>query len=306
MRVAIVIVSYRNSGDVERCLAGLAKLDHADFEVVICENGGPEAHAKLVSLLPASLEGGQAVRIELAPGNIGYAAGVNLGMAAAPDADAWWVLNPDTVPEPHALTALLERLAKGDCHAVGCVVVKPGDVVQTYGGLWRPWLARGVAMGFGETASAPVDAAEIERTQNYLNGACMLVDRRFLDTVGPMREDYFLYCEEVEWFLRAGRLGMTLGYAPAAKVFHEAGTTTGSHVTLRQRPRTSIYYNERNRILLTRDLFPVCTPVAALAALVLAVGRYAPARAWRQLGYALSGWLAGLRGERGPQAEHAG
>lgn len=305
MHVAIVIVSYRNSGDVERCLAGLAKLDYGDFEVVVCENGGPAAYQALTAALPTKLEGGQPVLMLQAPGNIGYAAGVNLGMSGAPDADAWWVLNPDTVPDPHALTALLARLEPGDCHAVGCTVLKTGGVVQSHGGLWRPWLARAVSIGFGQAADAPVDAAAIERVQSYLNGACMLVDRHFLELVGPMREDYFLYCEEVEWFLRAARKGLKLGYAPDARVFHEAGTTTGSHTALRERPRTSIYYNERNKILLTRDMFPGRILMAAPAALALAILRYAPARAWRQLGYALSGWLAGLLGERGPQGAEA-
>jgi len=38
---------------------------------------------------------------------------------------------------------------------------------------------------------------------NYILGASMLIDGTFLSRAGHMRDDYFLYCEEVEWCLRA-------------------------------------------------------------------------------------------------------
>ncbi len=39
-QVAVVIVSYHSADDVADCLAALAASRHADFEVVVCENGG--------------------------------------------------------------------------------------------------------------------------------------------------------------------------------------------------------------------------------------------------------------------------
>ena len=137
---------------------------------------------------------------------------------------------------------------------------------------------------------------------NYVVGAPMLVSQRFLDRIGRMREDYFLYCEEVEWCLRAGRMGERLGYAPAAIAVHAHGTSTGGGGALRQRSKLAVYLLERNRILVTRDLYSGrLIPVALVVLLHLAL-RYARGRAWRQLGYALAGWAAGLRNERGRPA----
>ena len=113
MHVAVAIVGYRNTGDIVRCLEALAASDHADFEIVICENGGPEAYERLIAAIPQALPGGQAVRAVLAPGNLGFAGGVNVCLRETPDADAWWVLNPDTCPPPRAMAALVEKLAQG-------------------------------------------------------------------------------------------------------------------------------------------------------------------------------------------------
>lgn len=300
MHVAVCIVGFRNADDILGCLDALSSSTHADFEVVICENGGEAAHGRLLERLPSALPGGQAVRALLAPSNLGYAGGVNVCIEASRQADAWWVLNPDTLPSPSALAALLARLEIGDCEAVGDTIYLPDGRVQSHGGRWRPWLARAVSIGHGTRHGGKVDPAAIEARQNYLNGASMLVGRRFVDVAGLMREDYFLYCEEVEWCLRARARGLRLGYAAGADVLHQAGTTTGSYHDIRSRPRTPIYLGERNKMLTTRDCFPMALPAAAAAALALACLRFGRARAWRQLGYAISGWAAGLRGERGP------
>ncbi|MBW8812416.1 MAG: glycosyltransferase family 2 protein [Caulobacterales bacterium] len=302
MHVAVLIVGYRNPDDIVRCLAALSASTHADFSVFVCENGGPEAFARLQAELPATLPGGQAVTLHEAAGNLGFAGGVNEGLKHNPAADAWWVLNPDTQPDPGALAAMVARLARGDCDAVGCTLYRPDGSVQSHGGRWRAWLARAESLGNGERVDSPIDAAQIEQAQSYLNGASMLMGRRFLETVGPMREDYFLYAEESEWCLRALKRGMRLGFAAEARVMHAHGTTTGANEPMRSRRRLPIYLDTRNRILLTRDLFPARLPVAAAAALAQVLVRYGRHGAWAQLGFGVSGWIAGLRGERGPPA----
>ena len=294
------IVAYRNPDDIVRCLAALARSQHTDFDIVICENGGPDAYARLIEVTPPALPSGQRVTTVLAPGNLGYAGGVNTCMKAAPDSDAWWVLNPDTEPYPEAMGRLVARLARGDCEAAGSTLHLPSGKVQSHGGIWKPWLARAISIAHGSRLDDKPDPAAIERAQNYLNGASMMIGRRFLAATGPMREDYFLYCEEVEWCLRARRAGMRLGFAPDALVLHHQGTTTGNAATVAEKARAPVYLNERNKILLTRDVYPGRLIPVALAALGVSAVRYAKRRAWPQLGFALAGWSAGLRGERGP------
>ena len=300
--VCVSIVGFRNAADIVLCLKALERSTHTDFHVVVCENGGEQAFTDLRQATGGFLAGGQAVHVINAGANLGYAGGVNRAMAFSPDASAWWILNPDTQPEPEALAAALARLQGGDCAAVGSTVYLPDGTVQSHAGIWRSWFARAVSVGHGTPLAAPTDVTSIEREQSYLNGACMLVDRKFMSTVGPMREDYFLYCEEVEWFLRATTLGLRMGFAPASRVLHEGGATTGSYADIRHRPKTPIYLNERNRLLVTRDCYPGRLPVVALGALAVLLLKYGRRRAWLQVGYALSGWLAGLTNRRGPPA----
>jgi GT2 family glycosyltransferase len=299
MHVAICIVGFRNAPDIVQCLAALEKSTHADFEIIICENGGAEAHSDLSRQLTGSLKQGQPVRAVLAPANLGYAGGVNVCIAETPEAEAWWVLNPDTIPDPCALEELVRKLGDG-YDIVGGIMYHEDDRVESYGGRWRPWLARAESIGRGRRLDEPVDAREVEERLSYIPGGSMLAGRRFLTEAGTMRDDYFLYCEEVEWSLRGAANGLRLGFAPAARVLHNQGNTTGSGVEVKSRPKLPIYLDERNKLLVTRDRFPLRFPVAAIAALLLIVLRYGKARAWRQMGYGLRGWLAGMLNKRGP------
>ena len=300
MSVAVAIVGYRNPDDLVRCIAALQASTYQDYQVVICENGGEAAYQALQRCLPTTLRGGQPLQLIQAPDNLGFAGGVNVCLAATPDADAWWVLNPDTEPYPETMARLVARLAAGDCEAVGSTLHLPSGKVQSHGGRWESWLARAISIDHGSDLGIKPDPAAIERRQNYLNGASMLVSRRFLEATGPMREDYFLYCEEVEWCLRARRAGMRLGFAADALILHHQGTTTGNSRALNKRPRMPVFLNERNKILLTRDLYPAALPVVALSSVTVCAVRYARRGAWRQLSHALAGWRAGLRNERGP------
>jgi GT2 family glycosyltransferase len=302
MHVAVCIVGFRNLDDIAACLAALTVQSHSDFEVLICENGGDEAYSSLCQQLPPQLTRGQPIRLHSAPDNPGYAGGVNLCIGHSKGADAWWVLNPDTRPCSEALEAMICRLQNGDCEAVGSVLHAPNGQVQSYGGIWRSWLARAEVIGRNAVAVTDPDVTAIEQKLSFISGASMLVSRRFVQAVGPMREDYFLYCEEVEWCLRALKQGLRLGLAPGAHVEHNQGSTTGSAAGVCERGRLPIFLDERNKMLVTQDCFPSLLVPAAFGAFAMLAMRYARRGAWRQFRYGLAGWMAGLRGQRGKPA----
>lgn len=305
MHVAACIVGFRNADDIVQCVAALDRSTHRPFRVVICENGGETAYRALLAALPTRLSDGGVVEILSAPDNPGYAGGFNRCVEASADAEAWWLVNPDCVPDPGALAAMLARLAIGDCDAVGGTILLPDGTVQGHGGHFRPLLARAESIGHGTSGASSPDPASVEDTMNYILGACILANKRFWTVTGPMRDDYFLYAEEIEWCVRARARGLRLGFAPDALIRHDQGSTTGSGETVARRPWLPVYLDERNKLHVVRDTWPLCLPVAAVMALPLIALRYARRGAWSQTRDALAGWWAGLRNERGKPARLA-
>jgi N-acetylglucosaminyl-diphospho-decaprenol L-rhamnosyltransferase len=321
--VVIALVSTNEAHNIVGCLRSLAASTHESFRVVICENGGEEGFrrtaaslAELEILRPAAgvaaappypaaelefVAAGQRVTVLRAPRNLGYAGGVNACIAAAGSTgwDAVWVLNPDTFPEPAALAALVERQKAGGYGIVGSrLIFVASGLVQTWGGIeWNRWLGRGRLIGENETAETLPDIAAIERRFGFISGASMYVTRAYIEAVGVMDDDFFVFDEDVEWCLRRG--SFRLGYAHQSIVRHIHGATSGSSLNKRTRSRFNLYLTERNRILLARKRFGRWWGVVAFLGLLQTAEQLVRVRSPHQFRIALEGWWAGIRGETG-------
>jgi GT2 family glycosyltransferase len=328
-QVLIAIVSTNEAHNLVGCLRCLADSTHRTFNVVICENGGTEGFERTKTALdelefirhPDSpplrdgppawklaccdfvLDPGQQRVTVLSPSrNLGYAGGVNACIAAADHGswDAVWVLNPDTFPEPDALAALIRRQREGAYGVVGSrLIYTSSGRVQTWGGLeWHPWLGRGRLIGADQPAEAVPDAAEVERRFGFISGASMFVTRAYIQAVGVMDEDFFVYDEDVDWCLRRG--SFKLGYAHESVIHHVHGSTSGSSRNKAQRSRFNVYLTERNRVLIARKRYGTMWGILAAIALAQTALEYLlQVRSIRQYCTALEGWWAGIRGETG-------
>jgi len=139
---------------------------------------------------------------------------------------------------------------------------------------------------------------KIERRLKWISGAATYATREFVESVGPMNESYFLYCEDVDWSLRRGRF--RLGYAHDAVILHVGGTTTGQ--VSGSRSDLTVYLTERNKLMLTRDHFPLIYPIVLLASSAALV-EYLLKGNWR--GFAVGcRWLV-CRTKRGDRAARA-
>jgi N-acetylglucosaminyl-diphospho-decaprenol L-rhamnosyltransferase len=319
---AIVIIGFRCSSDIAECLTSLKSLEGPDHAVHICENGGDDSYNELCQALselgeeipsaPQSASPGFLTRefhlagkktrvfAHRAPGNLGYAGGINAVLAylkSDPNWDSIWILNPDTAPEPDALAALKRRAVEGGYGIVGSrIVLSHNQRIQMYAGRWRRWMARGWNIGLGEPADATPDTAKIEAEMQYVSGASMYVTRQFIEVIGPMEEGYFLYAEEVDWCLRRGQF--KIGYAHESIVLHDHGATIGSNSNRKMRSSFSVFLDERSKLLLTRRFYPLIFPIVAIVTLILTT-QYAVQGAYKNFGVALAGWFSGLKGEKG-------
>lgn len=204
-------------------------------------------------------------------GNLGFAGGNNVGLRYAlkrNDFDYAWLLNNDTVVEPTALDKLVERMQEepgaGMCGSTHLYYHQP-DCIQALGGVtYNRWLALSKYIGVWEPVTTQIDAGKIEKRFSYICGSSMLVSHSFLDAIGLMCEDYFLYFEELDWSARAkGRFDMV--YAPDSVVYHKEGGSIGSSWNGALKSKLADYYGNRNRIVFTRKFHPLALPTVYLS-----------------------------------------
>jgi GT2 family glycosyltransferase len=238
--VYIVILNFNGWQDTLECLASLKQLAYPRFQTVVVDNASSNNSEEMIRQHYPTITLIQSGK------NLGFAGGNNLGIryALEKQADYIWLLNNDTVVETRALTHLVQRMqAKPLAGMCGSTLryYDRREVVQVLGGAtYNRWLGIQKPIGEGESANVIHNSDEIEAQLDYVIGASLLVSRSFIEKIGYLNEDYFLYYEEIDWATRA-RGQFTLTYAPQSIVYHKEGATIGTTKSLVSSARSLAY-----------------------------------------------------------------
>lgn len=262
--VATVLV-HANEYGLHEVLRLLAAQHRRPDSVVVVDN----ASEPPVTLPPV---GELAVRLIRSPDNLGVGGGHNLALRHALEhegADAVWMLEHDTFPDPDCLAELLRARVDG----------RPGVVVPdaTRNNYERHW-----AM-----ANDGVLAAQFT-----FNGP--LLDREIVEQVGPVNEAYFIGQEDWEYSRRVVAAGFGIARCSTAVVVH---ANKGDGRFPDDISPTRLYYSARNFVA---ERGPVSLPVRlAHTARAVAAGLLEMVTPGRGRAFAAARWWAQRDGSRG-------
>lgn len=234
-RVAVVVVTYNSADVLQACLESLRDggADGVDLlDVVVVDNASSDLSlevAKSVDGLPVSV-------VQMSE-NLGYAAGLNAGVATlhSRPPDAVMVVNPDCRLQHGALATLARALQVSPRGIVAPRLINPDGSLQptlrrlpTVTGAFVEALVGGRLadrLGLGELifADGPHDVAG---PAAWVTGAALMMSWGLLEAVGPWDETFLLYSEETEFIFRAADHGWTTWYEPAAVVGHIGGESS--------------------------------------------------------------------------------
>ncbi|MCB9897827.1 MAG: glycosyltransferase family 2 protein [Planctomycetes bacterium] len=280
-RTAVVIVHYRTPALVLDCLETLVpELDPGRDVAVVVDNASADGSAETLRAALAQ-RAWSAVRFVESPVNGGFSAGNNVGIAAV-DADAYLLLNSDTLVRPGALAALRAALdSSPDVGLVGPRLEWPDGEAQT--SCFRQFtpfseLIRGSRTGLVRRLLArwdvPLPVGDEPCEPEWMSFAAVLVRRAVLERVGPLDEGFFMFFEDADYCRSARRAGWRLRHEPRAHVVHLRGGTSPVKALAAARKRGPRYwYAARARYYRKR----LGTPWLLLANLMWTLGR---ALAW--------------------------
>jgi len=226
-----VVLCVRDAlADLERCLSALAP-DLNRLGRLIIVNDGSEAAT--TQYLRAFAEGRPGVALIENPEPGGYTRAANQGLAAA-GAGHVILLNSDATPTPGWIEGLLECARSRP--RIG--LVGPISNAAAWQSVPRPqdlngdWAVNELPPGLGPEEMGGLLRRLSERrfpAVPYLNGFCLMIDRRVLETVGLFDEQAFPhgYGEEQDYCLRTAAAGFELAVADHVYVHHAKSRSYG-------------------------------------------------------------------------------
>ena len=251
LSLSIVIVTYNVREEIEVCLRSIvADPALASTDVVVVDNASQDG-------TPAAVRAsGTGARLIESGGNLGFARANNLGIRAT-SGEYVLLLNPDTVVPPGALPALARQLScHPDAAAAGPRLVDAHGVAElSFGEATGPLgELRQKVLGGLYDRRFPVVRGMVERrtreagSRAWVSGACLLLRRVDLESVGLLDERYFMYMEDVDLCAALTARGRKILYLPEAEVVHLRGRSASRNPQTERMRRLSqlAYYGKRH------------------------------------------------------------
>lgn len=286
-KVYIIILNYNGWKDTIECLESVLKSDYSNYQIIVIDNNSPNnSMNKIINWVegkqevvydkqsqlkhlsqpfePKPLEYIYYTKEEAIKGGIkekekklnnpiiliqagenrGFAAGNNIGIKyalAKNDFEYIWLLNNDTVIEKSTLCSLIKYSSSRNLGISGSALFYYDSPrkLQAYGGTINKF--------FG-TSKHILKIEKINKSLDYVVGASFLINRKVIDKIGLLPEEYFLYFEEIDYCFNAKYNGFTLGIDINSIVFHKEGATTGGSSKRNKKSEFSDILGIKNRI----------------------------------------------------------
>jgi GT2 family glycosyltransferase len=199
----------------------------APFEVILVDNASSDGSLEYVAgSFPQ-------VKIIKNTSNLGFAKAQNMGIKSS-SGKFFLMLNPDMTVMPGAINKLLNFMKDHPlAGVVGGKVLNPDGTIQFSGkkfptpltavflslGLHRLWPGNPISREYY------MEEKEYDRTKevDHVMGSFLMARKEVFVKTGPLDELFFLYCEDVDWCMRAKNTGFKIYYFPEAAVTHQKG-----------------------------------------------------------------------------------
>ncbi len=243
-KVFIIVLHYGDPRETIECLDSLNRLNYDNCEIILIDNGS----GRKFEIRNSKFE----IAKIFNPENFGFAGGNNPGIKQAIEkgADYILLLNNDTIVEPDFLKKLVEAGEKNE--KIGIL----GPMIYDYG-TGKIHFAGGRINLLYTKGIHIQDTKHQTQDTDYITGACLLIKRKIVEKIGLMPENYFLYCEDVDWCLKARKSGFSCQVVPNSKISHKVSKNA------KIASFSYIYYHTRNGLLLAKRNAPFFVKILA-------------------------------------------
>lgn len=216
-KIWVVIVNWNQPELTHQCVNSLRNNNKHRFFLVIVDNGSTDHSAKsLQKTFPDKL-----IENKM---NLGFSGGFNVGIryALSQGADYIFILNNDTISQPHMLDTLLSsaRQMQADIAAPAIFYLDSPEKIWSTGGKINPIL------------SAPIDGHSRKKVlpeepvkRDFLTGCALLIHASVFKEIGFFDEGFFLYYEDLDFFMRAKKTDLSAWLIPNAHLLHHVSAS---------------------------------------------------------------------------------
>jgi GT2 family glycosyltransferase len=233
--VAIIIVSWNTAEYLRLCLISLFRYcQNVSCEIIVVDNDSQDDSVELVrNNFPT-------VRLICNSKNVGFAKACNQGIAATKTPYVL-LLNSDCELKDDCITPLVQVLEEHQYIGItGSVLLHPNGKIQKAGGelltlktiFWEQLFFKSAVLFARDIQDLDkMYGPEPFFKTGFVMGASLCATRALLNRAGPLREDFFMYGEDLEFCMRAQKFGFETVIVKKSQVVHHRSKSTNKNLT---------------------------------------------------------------------------
>ncbi len=223
--ISAVVVTYNSETKIEKTLLSLKEaLAGFTSEIIVVDNASSDKSLELVEKTNV------ADRIVRSRINAGFAAGVNRGLSVA-RGSYMLLVNPDLLITEECVSGMLCFLrANASVGAVGPKLLYPNGEIQpsrrrypTLRGLLSskiPLVTKIIGPSHLKDYWMLDTKFDTPTDVDWIIAACIMITATCLHHVGEFDDEFFLYLEDTDWCIRAGKKKYRICYLPNVSAIH--------------------------------------------------------------------------------------
>jgi GT2 family glycosyltransferase len=204
--VSVIVVNYNGQKWIKKCFDSLLDQTYKNFEIIFVDNNSND---NSIDFIEKNYKD-ERIKIIKSDENLGFAGGNNLGIKEAKGGYILF-LNIDTWMENSFIMNILD-FYKNNSY----------DILGAWEECYNQSKRKNRIVSFIDFLGHPVGLQyEHKKKQGfYLSGACLFFKKNLYFETKGLDNNFFMYCEEVDWFWRLNLLGKSFCHVENLFVHH--------------------------------------------------------------------------------------
>lgn len=245
-KIFAVVVNWNQKEATKKCLESLGKSE-LPINIIVVDNASEDGS---IVYLKTFFDQFKNILFLEVKENLGFAAGANLGVKKAlkEGASLVFILNNDTIFKKNFLKPLINEFENDS--GVGIVspqinYLEDKNKIWYRGGKIDFLTLKIIHNYFGKENNASLAPFKTD----FASGCAMMVKKDVFGKIGFFKERYFMFFEDADFSLRAGKAGFKIKVVPASKIYH------AESMSIKNSPQ-KVYYLVRNGLFFGRENYP--------------------------------------------------
>ncbi len=213
--IAFIFPTFNSQGKWKICVKSILNLNYPvnKIQIIIIDNDSTDKTAKSIKSYISKRNIHNTLYLIRNTSNVGFAKAINKGVSYT-KSDLICITNDDVIFDPNSIKILIEDIiSNSKIGIIGPRVLSPHGNILSQGHIFNRW-------------NGQVRPAKDDEQVDWIQGCCLLIDRKLFNKIGRLNDKYDHFFEDLEIAYKVKKSGKKIAFNPNAIITHAESSSS--------------------------------------------------------------------------------